>query len=54
MPRNINTGSGLGPEGYANLLTLNGIDELDDVWTIFEILGYLKFATDPISAILLE
>lgn len=43
-----------GLKGYANLLTLDGIDELDDVGAIFEILEYLEFATDPISAILLE
>jgi len=33
---------------------LDGIDEFDDIWTICEIWEYLEFATDPISAILLE
>jgi hypothetical protein len=54
MPHNVNLGSGRGFGGDANLLTLDGVNKFDDIRTIFEILEYLEFATDPISAVLLE
>jgi hypothetical protein len=50
MHHNINPSSGLGFEGNANLLTLDGVNKLDDIRTISEILQYLEFATDPPSS----